>query len=317
LAAAIVDRAAARERTGDVAAWYEGIVPALDLETTGIDPLGARIVQAALVFVEPGGTIDAEGWIGIVDPGIEIPAGASAVHGITTAIARARGIRPADALGQIAGLLDAIADRALPLVIYNAPFDWPLLIAEARRHDVAVPRVLIIDPLVCDRAMDRYRRGSRKLEDVARHYDYALDHAHDAEADAVAAVAIARAIATRYADVGERTPTQMQPLQADWYAEWAAASASIGVSESTRDGRCRRAPRNWNSTVVDRAPEPPLLPYLVVRRVLHLVRELFHRIPPSSSAVRIRAGVRVGRSSDTRTGFWAGTGLHHEYRWAA
>ena len=106
-------------------------------------------------------------------------------------------------------------------MIYNAPDDWQLLIAEARRYEVAVPRVLIVDPLVCDRAMDRYRRGRRKLTDVARHHGYALDDAHDAEADAVAAAAIARAIATSYSDVGERTPTQVQPLQADWYAKWA------------------------------------------------------------------------------------------------
>ena len=201
-------------------AWYEDTIAALDLETTGLDPLSARIVQAALVLVEPGGAIGAESWTGIVDPGIDIPAGASAIHGITTEIARARGVPPADALGRLAELLGRIAERALPLVIYNAPYDWPLLIAEAGRHDVTLPAVLIVDPLVCDRAMER-RRGSRKLQDVARHYDYALTDAHDAEADAVAAVAIARAIAARYSDVGEHTPAQLQPLQADWYAEWA------------------------------------------------------------------------------------------------
>ena len=172
-------------------AWYEGVNAAVDLETTGIDPLDDRIVQAAFVFVELDGTIGAKSWIDIINPGVEIPVAASDIHGITTEIARARGIQPADALGQIAGLLDEITECAIPLVIYNAPFDWPLLIAEARRHGVAMPRVPIIDPLVCDRAMDRYRRGSRKLEDVARHYDYALEHAHYAKADAVAAVAIA------------------------------------------------------------------------------------------------------------------------------
>ena len=202
-------------------AWYEGVTAALDLETTGIDPLDDRIVQAAFVFVELDGTIGAKSWIDIINPGVEIPVAASHIHGITTEIARARGIQPADALGQIAGLLDEITECAIPLVIYNAPFDWPLLIAEARRHGVAMPRVPIIDPLVCDRAMDRYRRGSRKLEDVARHYDYALEHAHYAEADAVAAVAIARTVASRYADVGGHTPAQLQPLQAEWYAEWA------------------------------------------------------------------------------------------------
>ena len=180
-------------------------------------------------------------------PALRSPSLPVNLHGITTEIARARGIQPADALGQIAGLLDEITECAIPLVIYNAPFDWPLLIAEARRHGVAMPRVPIIDPLVCDRAMDRYRRGSRKLEDVARHYDYALEHAHYAKADAVAAVAIARTVASRYADVGGHTPVQLQPLQAEWYAEWPAPSASIGASESTRDGRSLRPLCIWDN----------------------------------------------------------------------
>ena len=220
-AVAIVDRAAAGERTGDMAAWHEETIAALDLETTGVDPIDARMVQASLVFVGPDGAVDAESWTGIVNPGVDIPADASAVHGITTEMARERGVSPADALGRLSALLDGIAARALPLVIYNVPYDWPLLLSEARRHDVAVPRVLLIDPLICDRAMDRFRRGSRRLTDVAQHYGHALDHAHDAEADAVAAVAIARAIATRFSDVGEHTPAELQELQAGWYTEWA------------------------------------------------------------------------------------------------
>ena len=204
-----------------MAVWHEGILATLDLETTGLDPLTARIVQAALLLVGPDGTVHAESWTGIVDPGIEVPSEASAIHGITTEIARARGGRAADALPQLVDLLGRIADRALPLVIYNAPFDWPLLIAEARRANVAVPQVPIIDPLVCDRAMDRFRSGRRRLADVAQHYGGRLDHAHDATADAVAAVAIARAIASRFADVGMRTPGELQPLQAEWFADWA------------------------------------------------------------------------------------------------
>ena len=62
-------------------AWYEGTIAALDFETTGVDPLNARIVQAALLFVHPDGSVGPESWTGIVDPGVEIPAGASDVHG--------------------------------------------------------------------------------------------------------------------------------------------------------------------------------------------------------------------------------------------
>ena len=78
------------------------------------DPLDDRIVQAAFVFVELDGTIGAKSWIDIINPGVEIPVAASDIHGVTTEIARARGIQPADALGQIAGLLDEITECAIP-----------------------------------------------------------------------------------------------------------------------------------------------------------------------------------------------------------
>jgi len=204
-----------------MSAWHEGVIAALDLETTGVDPLDARIVQASLVFVEPDGTLGTESWTGLVDPGVDIPVGASNVHGITTEMAREHGIRLAEALGHLLDRLDRVVERTLPLVIYNAPYDWPLLLAEARRNDLTVPRALIIDPLICDRAMDRFRPGSRRLEDVAGHYGYVLDDAHDAEADAVASVAIARAVAASFSDVGEHSPAELQQLQAEWYADWA------------------------------------------------------------------------------------------------
>ena len=54
-----------------------------DLETTSTDPFEARIVTAC-VAPEKGA---AQRWL--VDPGIEIPPGAAAIHGISTATARA------------------------------------------------------------------------------------------------------------------------------------------------------------------------------------------------------------------------------------
>ena len=48
----------------------------------------------------------------------------------------------------------------------------------------------IIDPLVLDKAIEKYRPGSRKLADVARHHGgtaFADSSWHSAEADAIAA----------------------------------------------------------------------------------------------------------------------------------
>jgi DNA polymerase-3 subunit epsilon len=56
----------------------------------------------------------------------------------------------------------------------------------------------IIDPLVIDKAVDRYRRGKRTLEVVAEHYGVPLDGAHEASADAIAAGRVAQAIARSF-----------------------------------------------------------------------------------------------------------------------
>ena len=107
------------------------------------------------------------------------------------------------------------------MVIYNAPFDWSFVLTEAQRHGVSIGKPEIIDPLVIDRAMDRYRRGNRKLDTVAAHYGHDLGQAHDARADAIAAVAIARGVAARYPEAGGLTPLALQPLQVKWCAEYA------------------------------------------------------------------------------------------------
>ena len=55
----------------------------IDLETTGTDVKEDRIVEVAVLTVYPGGT--SVPFVRRVNPGRPIPAGASAVHGITDA----------------------------------------------------------------------------------------------------------------------------------------------------------------------------------------------------------------------------------------
>ena len=201
--------------------WFENTIIALDLETTGLDPLEDRIVQAAVVLMDAGGSVSATSWDGIVDPGVPIPVQASDIHGITTDRARREGMPPVEALPCIARLVDDADAGGIPLVIYNAPFDWPFVLAEAQRRGVSLTKPDIIDPLLIDRAVDRYRRGSRRLATVAAHYDHDMARTHDARADAIAAAAIARAVGAQYPDVGGLTPQALQPLQAKWHAEHA------------------------------------------------------------------------------------------------
>ena len=81
--------------------WHRELLIGFDLETTGTDPREARIVTAAVIEVRDGQPIGRKEWL--ADPGVEIPADAVAVHGISNERAAAEG-RPAD---QVA---DAVAD---------------------------------------------------------------------------------------------------------------------------------------------------------------------------------------------------------------
>lgn len=190
------------------AAWVNKPWLALDFETTGVDPFADRIVSYACLVVDPAGAV-IQGDSDIVNAKVLIPDEAAAIHGITNEIAERDGCEINQALSRIA---DLIAEyRTSPLVIYNAPFDWPLLHAEAERHSVEIlPPAGILDPLVIDRHIDRFRRGGRKLTSVAAHYGIQLgDAAHNAHADAHAAARIMRAIVGRHPEIAERPLASM------------------------------------------------------------------------------------------------------------
>lgn len=178
--------------------WHAELA-VFDLETTGIDVETSRIVTAHVGVLDAAGQV-VEQWQWLADPGVEIPDGAAAIHGITTEMARTGGRPSRQVVGEIVATLDVLLVSGLPLVIYNAPYDLSLLNREARRHRVmplADPRP-VIDPLVLDKAVDRYRPGKRTLTRACEVYGVELLDAHDASADAIAAGRVAQEIARRY-----------------------------------------------------------------------------------------------------------------------
>lgn len=85
----------------------------------------------------------------------------------------------------------------------------------------------MIDPLVIDRAYDRYRRGKRTLEVVAEHYAVPLEGAHEASADAVAAGRVAHALARRFSLPS--TSTELHARQIGWARSQAASLSEYFV----------------------------------------------------------------------------------------
>ncbi len=219
--------------------WSEGLLWALDTETTGLDPQGDRLVSVALVCVAPDGKAVHPSYATVIYPGVHIPDEASRIHGITDEVARAQGISPEGALRNVARLLGGVRG---PLVVMHAQFDVPFLLAEFDRRYIAAPALPpLFDPLVVDRALDRYRKGSRKLAALCAHYGIPLTDAHTAGADAVAAAQVARAMVRRYpAQLGAATPEALHAAQVGWHAEWArgwnAHNAVRGRPERARLG---------------------------------------------------------------------------------
>ncbi|MFJ1810395.1 MULTISPECIES: 3'-5' exonuclease [unclassified Streptomyces] len=205
--------------------WYEGPLAAFDTETTGVDVETDRIVSAALVVQDaPGARPRVSRWL--VNPGVPVPAGATEVHGLTDDHLQRNGRWPAPVMFEIAELLAEQAAAGRPLVVMNAPFDLTLLDRELRRHrasalgnwtDAAPLRVL--DPRVLDKHLDRYRKGRRTLTDLCAHYGVTLADAHDAAADALAALEVVRALGRRFAARLERlSPADLHALQTAWHA---------------------------------------------------------------------------------------------------
>lgn len=178
--------------------WHDGPLAVLDLEATGVDPDEARIVEVGLFRFKPDGPssslVDR-----MIDPGVALPAEVTTLTGIRPEDLATMGGDPAEVLAATRAAIFSLVDEGIPIVIYNATYDWSLLGTELARHGLdslpGVPPTILVDPLVLDRHVDRYRKGSRSLAAVSAHYGVRHDGAHRAAEDAAATVALAREIA--------------------------------------------------------------------------------------------------------------------------
>lgn len=159
-----------------------------DTETTGVDFESDRIVTAFVGLMSRDGQL-VQRWEWLLDPEMEIPEGAAAVHGISTERAQAEGAHWASGIIEISDCLEHLLDQGIPVVAYNARFDFTMLDRNARTAGVRPIEnpAPILDPFVTDKAVDRFRKGKRTLTDTCRIHGVKLGNAHEAEADAVAA----------------------------------------------------------------------------------------------------------------------------------
>ena len=224
--------------------WLDQPLLALDTETTGRDPESARIVTMCAGVSPRPGAWEPTSWR--VNPGIPIPAGASAVHGITDEdVAN----EPSGAAA-VEPIWNHLADSAsLPIVGHNLAYDMTVLDREFRRHlGKGVPDGLrCVDTLVLFRRFD-FTTGGRRLETLADRYGITLN-AHDAAADALASLRVLHILARENDLLPLVSIADLQPLQAKWHA------AHIEAARQKRISRGQEAPPESTDWPIRHFPE--------------------------------------------------------------
>jgi DNA polymerase-3 subunit epsilon len=194
--------------------WLNRVV-VFDTETTGLNLKEARIVTACLAELDGAGNLLAPAMEWLANPEIEIPEAASNVHGVTTEIARATGRVAKEVVSEILETLRGYFAAGIPVIAYNAPYDFSILHFEALRHGLeplGTPSP-VLDPLVLDKWVDTYRKGKRKLEVTAEFYGVALSDAHNATADAVAAGRVLQAVVAKFPGQFQVSLEELQTIQ--------------------------------------------------------------------------------------------------------
>jgi len=188
-----------------------------DLETTAPPGGDARDAEQAIPVQAALGYYNMDedkgepltGFPLLINPGCPISEESTHIHGITDAMVTHA--TDADiAINAIAGHLTDAVNNGVPIVGMNLAYDFTVLDRRLRTHGLTTlgdrasdarigdpapgrthsPLMLVLDALVIDRGVDRYRKGPRKLTDLCQRYGIELTNAHDADADALASARV-------------------------------------------------------------------------------------------------------------------------------
>lgn len=215
--------------------WIEDPWMGFDTETTGVRALKDRLVTAALVLRIDGASyrsgVSAPDQVAtwLTDPGVEIPEQATAVHGITTEQARRDGRPIEEVLHELAGSIVEHWLRGYPVVAFNATYDITLVNQELRRHRLGSfeerlegAPMLVVDPLVLDRKLDRFRKGKKTLTEMAPVYGaVASPDAHTAEVDVAMTLDVLAGMVDKYPQLASMSALELMDYQLQAHQDWA------------------------------------------------------------------------------------------------
>jgi DNA polymerase-3 subunit epsilon len=162
----------------------------IDLETTGIVPGSAGVIEVAAVKVVAGKTVDT--FTSLTNPGADIPAAVTALTGITeTMVASAPSI-----VAVLPRLLEFL--RGAVVVAHHAAFDVEFLRSACEWHGHVWPEPPVLDTAVlARRLLSRDEVTNCKLATLAAHFGTATRPTHRARDDAYATVEVLHALFRR------------------------------------------------------------------------------------------------------------------------
>jgi DNA polymerase-3 subunit epsilon len=201
----------------------------LDLETTGVNPWRDRIVEISVLLVQPSGEVTQR--TRRINPGMAIPAEASALHGITDADAAGEPPFPDVARALLCEL------DGCDLCGYNLKrFDLRVLCAEFRRAGL---ELALRGREVIDLQEMYHQREPRDLAAAVRRY-LRREHegAHSAAADVLASACLLDAMLACHADLPRDVPglaaLHASPLVVDSEGFFCRVGAEVRFARGSR-----------------------------------------------------------------------------------
>ncbi|MBC9914354.1 3'-5' exonuclease [Chitinophaga varians] len=205
----------------------------IDLETTGTNVATDRIIEIAIIKVFPDKTTQSK--VKRINPGMPIPAGSTAIHGI-----KDEDVKDAPTFKQAANELKMFLENC-DLAGYNSNrFDIPLLVEEFLRtgmeFDVSKRRFVDVQRIF-------HLMEKRTLAAAYKFYcDKQLENAHSAEADALATYEILEAQLGRYENLQQDIDGLADFTKEEEYIDFARRIVMQGGQEVFNFGKYKGRP---------------------------------------------------------------------------
>jgi DNA polymerase-3 subunit epsilon len=184
----------------------------IDLETTGTQLSQDRIVEIAIIKLNPDGSRQVKRKL--INPQMPIPAVTTAIHGITDEM-----VKDAPTFKQVANEIKQFIGQS-DLAGYNSNrFDIPLLMEEFLRAGMEfdMQHMRLVDVQKVFHMMEQ-----RTLGAAYKFYcDKILQDAHSAEADAAATLEILEAQVVRYPQLGQTVESLLKHIGEDRFVDFA------------------------------------------------------------------------------------------------